>query len=84
MSRIRITIDRVALQGFEPAERAALVEGLKGELAKMLADPSSRMGLRSRRTPVLRLAGLERQTGPAGSKVLGTTVARAIGRSVKP
>ena len=84
MSRIRITIDRVALQGFEPAERTALVEGLKGELAKMLADPRSRAGLKARRTPVLRLAGLERQTGPSGSRKLGTAVARAIQRSVKP
>ena len=84
MSRIRITIDRLALQGFDPAERAALVEGLKGELARMLADPASRTALRSRRTPVLRLANLERRPGPSGSRSFGTAVARAIGRSVKP
>ncbi len=84
MSRIRITIDRLALQGFDPAERTALVEGLKSELTRALSDPVSREALKSRRTPVLRLGKLERKTGIAGSRGLGTTVARAIGRSVKP
>ncbi len=84
MSRIRITIDRLALQGFDPAERAALVEGLKGELARALADPASRAALKSRRTPVLRLGNIERQSGAAGGRKFGTAVARAIGKSVKP
>ena len=84
MSRIRITIDRLALQGFDPAERTALVEGLKGELIRTLSSPQSGAALRSRRTPVMRLANLQRQPGPAGSRAFGTAVARAIGRSVKP
>jgi hypothetical protein len=84
MSRIRITIDRLALQGFNAAERAALVEGLKGELTRALADPTSRAALRSHRTPVLRLGKLEHQPGASGSRSLGTAVARAIGRRVKP
>jgi hypothetical protein len=84
MSRIRITIDRLAVQGFDAAERAALVEGLKGELSRAMADPASRAALKSRRTPVLRLGNLERQSGVAGGRKFGTAVARAIGRSVKP
>jgi hypothetical protein len=84
MSRIRITIDRLALQGFDPAERAALVEGLKGELTRALADPAARASLKSRRTPVLRLGNLERNSGPSGSRTFGTKIARAIQRSVKP
>ena len=84
MSRIRITIDRVALQGFDPAERAALVEGLKSELARALSSPASRAALRSRRTSVMRLSGLQHKPGPSGSRAFGAAVARAIGRSVKP
>lgn len=84
MSRIRITIDRLALQGFDPAERAALVEGLKGELVRTLADPASRAALKSRRTPVLQLGNLERQSGTAGGRKFGSAMARAIGKSVKP
>jgi hypothetical protein len=84
MSRIRITIDRLALQGFGPAERAALVEGLKDELARTLANPASRAALRSHRTPIMRLGNLERKAGVAGSNRFGTAVARAIGRRVKP
>jgi hypothetical protein len=84
MSRIRITIDRVVLQGLDPAERTALVEGLKAELIRALSSPQSRAVLRSRRTPVMRLANLQRQPGPSGSRAFGAAVARAIGRSVKP
>jgi hypothetical protein len=83
MSQIRVTIDRLALQGFDSRERAALVEGLKAELARTLADPASRAVLKSRRTPVVRVGNLPRETGTSGSKKFGTAVARAIGRSVK-
>ena len=44
MSRIRLTIDRVVLQGMDPAERNALVEGLRSELERMLADREGRPG----------------------------------------
>jgi hypothetical protein len=84
MSRIRITIDRLALQGFDPAERAALVEGLKGELTRALSDPAAHAAFKSRRTPVLRLGNLERQPGAAGGRKFGSAMARAIGKSVKP
>jgi hypothetical protein len=84
MSCIRITIDRLALQGFDAAERAALIEGLKSELARTLADPASRAALKSRRTPVLRLGSLERSSGTAGGRKFGSAIARAIGKSVKP
>ena len=84
MSRIHVTIDRLALQGFDPAERAALVEGLKGELTRALADPAARAALKSRRTPVLRLGNIQRKSGPSGSRSFGTKMARAIQGSVKP
>ena len=85
MSRIRVTIDRLALAGFAPAERAALVEGLKSELARLLSDPTSRAEwARSHRTPALRLGRMPFESGPSGGRKFGGAVARAIGKGLKP
>jgi hypothetical protein len=84
MSRIRLVIDHVALQGFEPAERNALVEGLRSELNCVLADRQARAAWKSHRRPVLRLGSLSLQQGPRGSRTLGSQIARAVGRSMKP
>jgi hypothetical protein len=84
MSRIRLVIDRVALQGFDPAERTALIEGLRSELERTLADPQARAAWKSHRRPVLRLGSLSLQQGPRGSRALGLQIARAVGRSMKP
>jgi hypothetical protein len=84
MSRIRVSIDQLALRGFDAAERMAIIDGLKSELARMAADPTTRAAWRSQRTPVLRLGKLPHQPGPSGSRAFGSAVARAIGRSVKP
>lgn len=84
MSRIRITIDRVTLQNLDPAQRSALIEGLKTELARSFSVPATRAAWKSLRTPVLRLGNLPIQPGPSGSRALGAAVARAIGRRVKP
>jgi len=84
MSRIRLVIDRVAPQGFDPAERTALIEGLRSELERTLADPQARAAWKSHRRPVLRLGSLSLQQGPRGSRALGLQIARAVGRSMKP
>lgn len=85
MSRIRVTIDRVKLAGLDPAERTAMVDGLKSELARMLASPQGRAALlRSRRTPVVRLGRMPLTPGPSGGRAFGGGLARAIGRSLKP
>ncbi|MGA8572452.1 MAG: hypothetical protein ACLP7A_05350 [Desulfobaccales bacterium] len=85
MSRVRVTIDRLALGGFAPAERAALVEGLKSELARLLADPAARaQWARSHRRPVLRLGRMPIESGPSGGRKFGGAVARALGRRLKP
>jgi hypothetical protein len=84
MSRIRVTIDRIALRGMDAGEGRALVEGLQGELSRILADAAGTSGARSRRTPVLRLGGLPIQAGPAGGRKAGAAIARAIGRSLDP
>jgi hypothetical protein len=86
MSRITLTIDRLILTGFDPAERGALVQGLRAELSRVLADPATRADwARSHRTPVLRLGSLPlRGDGSAGGRKLGQGVARAVGKGLKP
>ncbi len=84
MSRILLTIDRIALQGFEPAERAAFIEGLRSELERTLADRQARTAWQSQRRPVLRLGGVAVEPGPASSRKLGSQIARSVTRRLKP
>jgi hypothetical protein len=76
MSRIHLTIDKLVLGGLDPAAREAFVTRLKGELARILADPTGRAAwARTHRTPVLRLGRLS---------LLGSQVAQGIARGLKP
>jgi len=83
MSRIDVTIDRVVLRGLEPADRHGLVDGLKRELARALAEPAiGAEPLDSRRTPVLRAGAMPMEPGRAGARKLGGGIARAIAKGV--
>jgi hypothetical protein len=83
MSRIHVTIDRIVLRGIDPADRQALVNSLKAELSRMLADPATRATLpNSRRTPAMRLGRMPLGQGTAGARKLGTGIARAIGKGI--
>jgi hypothetical protein len=85
MSRITLSIDRIVLKGFDPSDRNALMQGLRAELSRMLADPATRADwARSHRTPVLRLGGMPFESGPAGGRKFGGAVGRAIGKGLKP
>lgn len=85
MSRIRVTIDRIALRGLDAAQRKALLEGLQVELSQLLGSPASRASLmKSRRTPVLKLGHVPLGPGSSGGRKVGAGIARAIGRSVNP
>lgn len=85
MSRITLTIDRLVLKGFEAGDRKALTEGLQAELSRVLADPATRVEwARSHRTPVLRLGRMPLESGPAGGRKFGGSLARAIGKGLKP
>jgi hypothetical protein len=79
MSRIRVTIDELVLRGLAPAERQTLMEGLRNELARTLADPaqSARFG-GARRTPVIRLGAITLEPGAAGGRRFGAGLARRI------
>lgn len=86
MSRVNISIDQLALGGFDPAARAAFEQGLRAGLAAALADPATQAQIHGRSStirsiPVLRLGKVELQPGISGARNLGRTVARAIGKS---
>jgi hypothetical protein len=84
MSRIRVNIDRIVFNGFEPAERKALVEGLRSELVRVLGDRGVRGEWAPHRTEVLRLRGMSFEPGPTGNRRFGAGLGRAIGRGLKP
>jgi hypothetical protein len=85
MTRIQVTIDQLVLKGFEAGERKALVEGLQGELSRVLADPATRAEwARSHRTPVLRLGVIPFDPAPSRARKVGIGMARAIGKGLKP
>lgn len=85
MSRIRVTIDRLILKGFEASDRNALVEGLQGELSQVLSDPAARAEwARSRRMPVLKLGGMSLEPGASGGRKFGKQLGRGVGRGLKP
>ena len=85
MSRIRLTIDRVVLNGFEHAEARALTRALESQLSQMLADTSRRHEwARPHRTPVLKLGRMSLQPGTTGADNFGRTLGNAVGRGLKP
>ncbi len=85
VSRIRLTIDRLSIPAFESGDRRALVEGLRAELSRMLADPAARaQWSRSQRRPVLRLGQMPIEAGPAGGRRFGARIAAGIGKGLKP
>ncbi len=83
MSRVKLSIDHIALRGFAAADRAALLAGLEAELRRLLADPAARASLTTRRTPVLKLGRVAFTPGPAGGRAFGGKLGRAIGKGLK-
>ncbi|MGA8575382.1 MAG: hypothetical protein WB609_06785 [Candidatus Cybelea sp.] len=81
MRRTDVRIDHVVLRGFDPGDRQALASGLSDELSRALADPQ--MQLAARQTPVLRLGKMPMQSGQAGARNLGTSIARSIAKGIK-
>jgi hypothetical protein len=84
-SRVTVHIDKLVLRGVEPGDKQAFVNGLKAELARVLADRETRAAMTSlRKTPLMRLGGMPMEPGLAGARTLGKSVARAIGKRMKP
>lgn len=85
MTRVRVTIDKLVINGLEPADRKALVEGLQNELSRLLSDGSTRAEwARSHRTPVMRLGAMPIGPGAAGGRRFGAELARSIRKGLKP
>jgi hypothetical protein len=85
MSRIHLTIDRIVLRGVETAAQKPFIEGLQSELSRVLADLTKGTRLAPyRRTPVLKMGGIQLESGPSGGRRFGTQVARTIGKGLKP
>ena len=85
MSRIRLTIDRLVLNGVEAGAQKPLIEGLRKELSQILSGRATRAEwARPHRTPVLKLGRMPLGPGPSGGTQFGKQVARSIGRGLKP
>jgi hypothetical protein len=85
MSRIRLNIDRLVLNGFDPREGKALAGALKSQLQQVLADPATRnQWARSHQTPVLKLGRMPLQPGTTGASKFGRQVANTVRRGLKP
>jgi len=85
MSRIRLNIDRLELNGFDPREGKALAGALESQLQQVLADPATRSEwARPHRTPVVKFGRMPLQAGTAGASRFGRQVARAVGKGLKP
>jgi hypothetical protein len=85
MSRIRLNIERLVLNGFAPREGKALANALESQLQQVLANPAPRgEWAHPHRTPVLKLGQMPLQPGTSGAQQFGTQMAKAVGRGLKP
>jgi len=81
---VRIQIDRLVLKGIAAEDRAALVSGLKAELARVLGSAKARDGLtQSSHTPVMRLATIPMERGSGGARTLGRNIGQGIGKRLR-
>ena len=83
MKRVVVHIDRLVLTGFRHADRHAIAEGLREELARLFADREivsrfSQMGDASH----LKLGGVTIEPGAKPRRV-GEIVARGIGNEIR-
>jgi hypothetical protein len=85
VSRIRLTIDRIVLNGFHQVEAKALANALESQLSQVLADRATRQAwAHSHRTPVLTLGPMTRAPGTTGAQQFGRRLGSAVGRGLKP
>jgi hypothetical protein len=85
VSRIRLTIDRVVLNGLAHVEAKALTNALESQLFQVLSDKATRHAwARTHCTPVLKLGRIVLQPGAPGAQNFGRTLGSAVGRGLKP
>jgi hypothetical protein len=85
VSRIRVQIDRLVLNGVPPEEAKAFSQALQSELSRALADPAGGSDwARSHRTPMLKLGRMPLAAGTAGAGKFGKQVARSVRKGLQP
>ena len=85
VSRIRLTIDRIVLNGFQPHDARAVARALESQLSQVLGDaPARHEWARPHRTPVLKLGRMALDPGTAGARAFGRRLGIAVGRGLKP
>lgn len=81
MRRIHIYIDSLVFRGIESGDHKGITAGLQRELSQVLGNSA---GYRSHRTPVMKLGRMPLEPGASGGHKFGGTMARAIGKGLKP
>jgi hypothetical protein len=85
MSRIRLDIDRLVLNGFRPADAKRLTDALQSQLTLVLSDPRTRHEwAKPHRTPVLKLGRIPMEAGAVGAGTMGRRIGQAVGKGLKP
>ena len=81
--RIRLTIDRLALRGVEPAQRDAVLRALTGELQRLLAEDGALRALGGSRS-VAQARAQPIVVGPgAGAAGIGRQLARGLNGALR-
>jgi hypothetical protein len=82
MKRVVVHIDRMALKGFHSADAHAIGEGMRGELARLLARPAIGERLVSLGQVSTRHAGKVKLAHDAKPQGLGISAGRAIAMGI--
>ena len=82
MKRVVVHIDRLVLEGFRNADSHAIGEGMRGELARLLADPPVAKRLASLGHASSLHAGKVRLAQDAKPQRLGISTGRAIAKGI--
>jgi hypothetical protein len=82
MRRVLVHIERLVLKGFRDADAHAISEGMRGELARVLADPATGERLASLSHMSALHAGKVRLAPEARPQLLGIAAGRALANGI--
>ena len=82
MRRVLVHIERLVLKGFRDADAHAISEGMRGELARVLADPATGERLASLRHMSTLHAGKVRLAPEVRPQLLGIAAGRALANGI--
>jgi hypothetical protein len=82
MRRVLVHIERLVLKGFRDADAHAIGEGMRGELARALADPATGERLASLSHMSALHAGKVRLAPEVRPQLLGIAAGRALAKGI--